>query len=506
MFKKILVIAAVISLIVLTRIYPNIYALTNTPEGYVYSGQVSMYDPWDVNVYVGAINYGQEGHIMLRNQFTTSDYREAFIYFIYTAAGYVFRSPDPYTVFFVMSLVNRVAVCLAIFALSYAFIKKYWYSVLSMFLIARGGGFGWLSYILFGNKLKAADLAYTVTTYTGVLQKMHVGIGTILLLSAIISFFFFQQSKKKILGILSFISMSLLMFFYPYYLFVYMTLVGIYALFHLIRNHSNRICIFGILSLLVYLILAFFLYRNISLSGFSTILDESLEKLDIYAVVTGYGVFLLLFLVSLFVKKNQQYKQERRFLITWICVSFLLSYAPIGYSQLFLRGLYFPFVVLSLILIITIQSQITKRVLLIGFSILLPLTSIFVFFYRMMLVRTVNPWVYLHEETQEMFDFLSERRRDGILSSYRLGNFIPAKTNKNVFLGHATQTPDALYRYEKIKDFYSGSMTDSEALLFLRMSKTSFIVYGRDEKVLGGHIYPFLKQIFSNSVDQVYTY
>jgi hypothetical protein len=47
-------------------------------------------------------------------------------------------------------------------------------------------------------------------------------------------------------------------------------------------------------------------------------------------------------------------------------------------------------------------------------------------------------------------------------------------------------------------------MTDKEAKDFLVNNNITFIVYGTDEKKLGGHIYPFLKLIFDSPKTKLY--
>lgn len=61
MWKKILIFSVVSILILFSRFFPPFYAYQNTPEGYVYVGQTSSYDPWDINVYVAELRYGQHG-------------------------------------------------------------------------------------------------------------------------------------------------------------------------------------------------------------------------------------------------------------------------------------------------------------------------------------------------------------------------------------------------------------------------------------------------------------
>ena len=502
---KTLIVASVIAVILFSRFFPIYYASIHTPPGYVYVGQTSMYDPWDINVYVGAIHYGQDGHLFLKNQYSTKDNREAFIYPVYTIIGFLFRTVDPYTLYNAIAAITIIVVCLAIFALAFKILGNFFYSVIAMFLVTRGGGFGWLSFVTFGQQLIPADLAYSAVTFTSALQRAHEGIGTILLVLAIMSLYFYLQKQTRNRGIVSFLSVVFLMLFYPYYILSYAVIAGIYAGYFIFRKKNFKFLPLLTVNLAVSGIVIFVYYLNIKSSGFAVVMDENIDKVGFLSFLLAYGIFFFLFAIVYFLKRVNNQKQEQYFLITWIVTSVLLSYFPIGYSRLFLRGLFFPLVILSLILIRNMTSVLQRRVILIGFFLLMPLTSLFVFYSRIEVVDNRDSWSYIMAETDEMFDFLEARRGDGILSAYRYGNFIPAKTGKTVYFGHMTQTPDAKKRMQRIYEFYSGTMTNEEAREFLIRNHLTFVVYGLEERRLGGHVYPFLEQRFHNAKTQVYS-
>ncbi len=54
-----LILLIIISFAVFVNLFPNYYAYVNTPSGYIFSGQASWFDPWDINIYVTAIKWGQ---------------------------------------------------------------------------------------------------------------------------------------------------------------------------------------------------------------------------------------------------------------------------------------------------------------------------------------------------------------------------------------------------------------------------------------------------------------
>ena len=68
-------------------------------------------------------------------------------------------------------------ICLVVFLLTYKIVGNFLYSVLSIVLVTRGGGFGWLMVNLFGDKIFSADLFYSGITFSSALQKAHEGLG-----------------------------------------------------------------------------------------------------------------------------------------------------------------------------------------------------------------------------------------------------------------------------------------------------------------------------------------
>ncbi len=505
MIKKGVLFICVVLMILFSRFFPVYYAYSNTPEGYVYAGQTSAYDPWDINVYVAAIRYGQHGNITLKNQYTTQDDREAFIYSLYTISGNLFKSVDPYIIYHSLAGLTIILSCIVIFIISNAILHDFYLSLVSVFLVLRGGGFGWLCVKLFGDAIPSADLFYSNITFTSALQKPHDGIGTLALVVTMLMYFLYISRKKPLYAYMSTLSLVILMFFYPYYMLSYGLIVGAYVGYMSVRSQKYAISVPFIMNMIIAAIIAVFSYISIKQSGFSLVTGETIDKLSLLSFVSGYGVFILIFLIA-YAKKNLPIQHSSwNFLVWWVIASVFCSYLPIGYSRFYLRGLFFPLVISTLLWVQQYQSHKVKIWIICVLCIIMPLTSIYVFFDRIQKAAQRDPWQYTRIETDEMFKFLETRKRDGVLSAYRLGNFVPAKTNKTVYLGHLFQTPDAQERMNNIFDFYSGSMTDKEALTFLKENELTFVIYGIDEKKLGGHIYPFLQLQFNGNLTKLYS-
>lgn len=504
MWKKNIVLISVIAIILFSRFFPPYYAYLNTPDGYTYVGQTSAYDPWDINVYVAAIRYGQHGNVTLKNQYTTMDDREAIIYSLYTLTGNIFPGVDPYILYHALAALTIVIACVVIFVLSYTVLQSFTYSIVSMFLVLRGGGFGWLAVRMFGDAIPSSDLFYSNVTFTSALQKPHDGIGTLALITSILTYYFYIVQHKNVYAYVSIVSLILLMFFYPYYIVSYVIIVGAYSLQRSFMQKSIRPSSYFLLAASVASIVAMYSYVSITQSGFSMVTGEVIDKVGFLSFIFGYGVFIIIFIFAL-LRKNIPFRDPTwKYLVWWIVASICFSYLPIGYSRFYLRGLFFPLVLCTLIWVQQLRSSLAKQWIIVILCVIMPLTSLYVFFDRIQKANLRDPWQYTLVETSEMFEFLRTRKRDGVLSAYRLGSFVPAKTNKTVYLGHLFQTPDAQARMYNIFDFYSGAMSDSTAETFLRTNNITFVVYGRDERELGGHVYPFLKLLFDTPNTKLY--
>lgn len=139
-----------------------------------------------------------------------------------------------------------------------------------MFLILRGGGFGWLAVRIFGDAIPSADLFYSNITFTSALQKPHDGIKPDLsLICSIISYYFYISEQKNYYAYISIVSLVILMFFYPYYIISYALIVGVYTLRQSYIHKTLYPSTYFIIGMILAGITAVNSYFSIIQSGFS---------------------------------------------------------------------------------------------------------------------------------------------------------------------------------------------------------------------------------------------
>ena len=127
-------------------------------------------------------------------------------------------------------------------------------------------------------------------------------------------------------------------------------------------------------------------------------------------------------------------------------------------------------------------------------------SAVFIFSSRIRETGRNNPWYYLPEEYNYSYGFISTLPKDGILSTYMMGNVIPAYTGKRVYIGHTLQTPDFNSREKLVSHFYRGEMSSQEAIQFLNNNNINYVYYSHFENLVGTKFsdYKFLTPIYKN--------
>jgi hypothetical protein len=243
---------------------------------------------------------------------------------------------------------------------------------------------------------------------------------------------------------------------------------------------------------------------------FNSVLSQKLPTPNILEVLCGYGILILLFLIQFKIKSHIP---ERIFLNIWVITSLFLSYAPFGFARFYLRGLFFPLVILSIYSLefLEIKHAKIKNFFIIALLLLVPVSSFYIFFKRIEEIPKINSWFYVKAKSADAIKSLpsSTLYSSNILADYNLSNLIPAISTNRVYLGHLIQTPDFNDKYNRMYLFYSGKMTQDEAKTFLSQNNINYIFYGEEEKNTAKNFdgleskYPFLQKIIDDDF-QIY--
>lgn len=94
-----------------------------------------------------------------------------------------------------------------------------------------------------------------------------------------------------------------------------------------------------------------------------------------------------------------------------------------------------------------------------------------------------------------------------VLSKITAGNYIPAYSGNFVYLGHIAETPDFNGRTRKADEFFSGNLSEKQALKFLKMEDINYIFYGPQEKENRAKeicVYSFLTPVYQTPLVTIY--
>jgi hypothetical protein len=515
MNKKIILATILISVIaIFFNQFPNWYAWKNTPEGFVFSGQASWFDPWDINVYVSAIKWGQHQGFLLENLFTSQSNPPIFYYPLYTSLGMIFKNTKPFLFFHVFSIITNIFLVITLVIILKNIFKNSKIIFLTALLIILGGGLGFLVFPYY----ESVDTHFTSITLQSALQRPHEAVALASYCLALFGYYFCldDYKKKKKWQIITSISLFLSLIFYPYYILSFWLISVMYLLtkhnwLEVLKQHKIFLATLITVSVSAVSLMAYNLSLN---SSFSDVTSQQLSKPTISSFILGYG-FLLLPVIYQLVAKGKK-SNLMKFLLIWFLVAVSLLFLPVGFSRFFLRGTMIPLVILT---VLTLKNLTKKyftaqypKIYFIFLSyclILLSITSVIIFYHRLKEVKMNNSWYYFSSAQAVAFNFLDKQTPylSGVLSSYEVGNLIPAHTRHRVYLGHLLQTSDANLRINMSNNFYQQTMTTNEAENFLKESHIKFVYFTKDESMNPStwHTnYPFLTEVFNNQEVIIY--
>jgi hypothetical protein len=508
-------------IVVFINLFPNWYAWKNTPEGYVFTGQASWFDPWDINNYVSAIRWGQDRGLLIENVYDSVENKPIFYYPLYTVGGRIFQNSNPFVVFYLLSIFTSVILITFLVLVLKKFFKRPIVLILTTLAIALGGGLGFLVFPTY----ESLDTHMTSITLFSSFQRAHEGFALTAYLLALFGFYLSVTTGSKKWRLLTVIGLVVTLLFYPYHFLSFLLISAVFY-FLSFRKISKKDFSFLISVIFFGLIVTGFMFYNLFLSSsFVGITGQSLSKPKLTPFLLGYGILLIPYLYQLFVTRRTQFFKS--FLLIWISVGIILCLIPVGFSRFFLRGVYVPLVIVAVFTIKEFcQKYFSKEhfkvfvVFLNYLLVFLSITSCFIFYHRLRESYKQNDWYYMTQFEHEALIKMekSYSNPSSILSSYYMGNLIPAHTKHRVYLGHLIQTPNADKRLVRLANFYTQEMSDNEAKEFLQEAQIDLIFYRKEEKELLQLInqdqtdlsnnlelnYSFLEEVFSNDEVSIY--
>jgi hypothetical protein len=97
-------------------------------------------------------------------------------------------------------------------------------------------------------------------------------------------------------------------------------------------------------------------------------------------------------------------------------------------------------------------------------------------------------------EYKEAFDWMAKQDGGSVLSAFFTGNFIPAYTGLQSYMGHSSFTPDVRNKRKWASEFYKNPSLD-----FLTRNNIGFVFWGTEERRISTPVpRDFLEKVFEN--------
>jgi len=241
-----------------------------------------------------------------------------------------------------------------------------------------------------------------------------------------------------------------------------------------------------------------------------------------YALV---GFLAVPAIVHLWDRKNER----GLFLLCWIVVTMLVVYFPLKIQRRLIEGFQIPVCILAslglarYVLPAVTCSGLTRsltrfqrytrpklRRFVTTVIILLTIPSNFLLIVTGLIqVSHLSPPIFHERMELEAMDWLAAHTQpsDIVLSSYQVGNYIPARAGNRVFLGHGPETIHTEEKEDIVRQFFQAQTSDAYRKEILRRYNIAYLFYGPVERALGDFqpaTRPYLEETFTNGRYTIY--
>lgn len=465
-----------------------------------------LLNPIDGLSYLAKMQIGMRGEWRFSLPYTAETSQGAYIFLFYIGLGHLARvlTLSPVLIFHFARLIAGLFMLWAIWAALGKSIKNtqkdriLWFSVITF-----GSGLGWIASPFLGvtSDLWVAEAYPFLAGYTN--PHFPLGIG---LLVRIIS-----QSQDtptwrwRSFQFLRGIALSIIM---PFGIVVAVViLVGGYACKW---RKSHRIpveqCFWPLIGGGAFLV-----YQYLAIISDPILNNWNLQNITIsppwWDFLVSFSPALIFAGIGLWKKRNQLSSELRTLIVAWLILGGILIHIPFALQRRFLLGFYIPSAILALDYLKDLKpAKLSKRALLV-FLIVSFLTNGLVILVGSYGITSRNPNLFLTRHEVDGLNWLRDNTpaQSLILASPQMGTAIPAFTPHRVIYGHPFETVDAKNEENLVKELFSDSMLDENALKNLKQKDVRYIFFGPREKVLGKPDYlRQLKTVYENPEIQIF--
>jgi hypothetical protein len=217
--------------------------------------------------------------------------------------------------------------------------------------------------------------------------------------------------------------------------------------------------------------------------------------------------------------------EELLFIKGWFLAGFLILYVPTDFQVHMLNSWQVPVSILAargflMYIVPTIKDYVGKakplwnyqrlvQSLTIGVILMASLTNLYLFSWRFVdLARQDYPY-FLYRDEVLALKWLDDNTQpeDIVLSSYTIGQYIPAFSGNKAFLAHWAQTVGFYDKRARVSRFFDATAPDEERTETLKAFGVGYVFHGPAERKLGSYdpaTAPWLTLAFSAPQVNVY--
>lgn len=535
--SRLYVVASLLA-ILLTSL-PYLYGYTQSTPHARFTGTIELGQTQDWNSHLSWVRQAADGKILLRDKFTTEQHPENFFNLYFLVLGWFSRITgfSPIATYHIFRILFCLFLLHAIRKLVCVFVDDSFRQTVAFLAVVFSAGFGWMFfYGLNQVLLKSGLLIYApvdlwmseaIPFQTMTLAPLTAFSLALLLLIFRFLFLAFRGDdprgawKAGCLG-------AVLVNVHPYNVVTAYTVPLFYILASRMFDKNTfwlklRIyTLFAAISCPALFLHLWTLHQNPVFQEWSKSKTLSTNPLD---YVLGFGWTWIFFfpgfrfkkadLISLLSAYSERYARSL-FLTAWAAASFLLVFSPFPFQRRLSEGMFVPLCLLAapgLASLIDVLSKnrtaLFKKLVVLAVALFI-CPSNFILLSENMKQLSQRPYgVFLFPEELSAMKWLSKNtpRDFVVLSSYMMGNYIPAYSGNTVYLGHWDQTLKLEEKKKAFQGFFQPSASPEEQKRFLKENKIHFIFLTWQDSLMRNFKadgLPFLSLIHSNSRVKIY--
>lgn len=513
----------------------------------------------DFNTYLAWMKQAQDGHLLFKIKYTTEPHASVVFHPLFLALGFASRFTGLSLI--TVAHLSRIVFGFLLLFTAYFFIAHFLtdrqHRRTAFFLVCFSSGFG--GFYLVGWVLKKFLFTCAIQDHTvswSCFQRMSLSsmalgdeelpidlwvpesvtfwslygmflfpVSQLLLLYGFLAFLRFTENNHSYQALSSAACFFFLFFIHPYDVLIVYPVLFLYLLLLLankktmsffvsrLSGYAALFCIPGTPALYqMYVLLKHPLFLQWSHS-------PRFSPPFLY-VIMGFGlVFLFSIVAAVHVFKHEK-KEPFLFVFVWCALTLFLMYLPVSFQRRLVEGVHVPFCALAAYGIHaffkhirekkeaqgkTFDKQKVIRIILI----LASFSNICVFVSELKAIASTPFPYFLSTEMEQAFQFLNARanKNDVALSSYAVGNFIPARSGNTVYLGHYDQTLNIAQKQKDAETFFDTNTSCEWRRTFLKKHRIRYVFFSPEEQALRRLqtlSCPFLTPVFRSGSVTIY--